>query len=79
MIGNVHEKEENYDLLTNVIICLGDAYDKEASGILRMLEVLLSDKRNASEKRMILQDDFGIVLQHFYLYCDYIGFRTLFI
>ena len=39
MMGNVHEKEENYDLLTNVIICLGDAYDKEASGILRMLEV----------------------------------------
>ena len=38
MIGNVHEKEENYDLLTNVIICLGDAYDKEASSILRMLE-----------------------------------------
>ena len=60
MMGNVHEKKENYDLLTNVIICLGDAYDKEASGILRMLEVLLSDKRNASEKRMILQDDFGI-------------------
>ena len=46
------KKNENYDLLTNVIICLGDAYDKEASGILRMLEVLLSDKRNASEKRM---------------------------
>ena len=63
MIGNVHEKEENYDLLTNVIICLGDAYDKEASGILRMLEVLLSDKRNASEKRMILQDDFGIQME----------------
>ena len=50
-------------LLTNVIICLGDAYDKEASGILRMLEVLLSDKRNASEKRMILQDDFGIQME----------------
>lgn len=63
MIGNVHEKEENYDLLTNVIICLGDAYDKEASGIPRMLEVLLSDKRNASEKRMILQDDFGIQME----------------
>ena len=64
-------KEENmiemymkkFDLLTNVIICLGDAYDKEASGILRMLEVLLSDKRNASEKRMILQDDFGIQME----------------
>ena len=63
MVGNVHEKEENYDLLTNVIICLGDAYDKEASGILRMLEVLLSDKRNASEKKMILQDDFGIQME----------------
>ena len=63
MIGNVHEKEENYDLLTNVIICLGDAYDKEASGILRMLEVLLSNKRNASEKRMILQNDFGIQME----------------
>ena len=46
-----------------MIICLGDAYDKEASGILRMLEVLLSDKRNASEKRMILQDDFGIQME----------------
>ena len=44
MIGNVHEKEENYDLLTNVIICLGDAYDKEASGILEMdLESAVTD------------------------------------
>ena len=29
--------------------------------------------------KKVLQDDFGIVLQHFYLYCDDIGFQTLFI
>ena len=40
----------------------GDAYDKEASGILRMLEVLLSvDKTGMLQRKgMILQDDFGI-------------------
>ena len=58
------KKKKITNLLTNCdYMALGMQYDKEASGILRMLEVLLSDKRNASEKRMILQDDFGIQME----------------
>ena len=60
LIGETSEKEENYDLLTVVMICLGDSHDKNTSGILRLLEVLLSSERDADEKKRILQDDFSI-------------------
>lgn len=50
---------EYYDLLTGIIICLGDA-DDERSGILKLLEVLLSSERSTKEKKKILQEDFGI-------------------
>ena len=50
---------EYYDLLTGIIICLGDADDK-MTGILKLLEVLLSSERSTKEKREILQEEFGI-------------------
>lgn len=46
--------------LTAIIICLGDAEDDEGTGILRLLEVLLSSDRKAEEKKRILQEDFDI-------------------
>ncbi len=54
------ENAWNYDLLTALIICLGDADDKEATGILKLLEVLLSTERSTEEKKKILQEDFDI-------------------
>ena len=60
MIGNVKEKRENYDLLTAVMICLGNKIDEADTGILRLLEVLLSSERQAEEKKQILQRDYGI-------------------
>ena len=50
----------NYDLLTALIICLGDADAEEATGILKLLEVLLSTERSTEEKKKILQEDFNI-------------------
>lgn len=60
MIGNVKERKENYDLLTAIMICLGDKNNEADSGILRLLEVLLSAEREVEEKRQILQTDYGI-------------------
>lgn len=58
-MGNVKEKIENYDLLTAIMICLGTT-DDNSSGILKLLEVLLSTEREVEEKKKILQEDFAI-------------------
>ena len=60
MIGSYEENVLNYDLLAALIICLGDADDEEATGILKLLEVLLSTERSTEEKKKILQEDFDI-------------------
>lgn len=60
LVGNSSEKVENYDLLTAIMICLGDSDDENVSGILKLLEVLLSPDREADEKKKILQNDFFI-------------------
>ena len=60
LAGEFHEKKERYQLLTSVMICLGDTDDPKATGILRLLEVLLSHQRDPETKKKILQEEFGI-------------------
>ena len=60
MIGKFSESTKNYDLMTAIVICLGDAEDSKEIGILKLLEVLLSSERNAKEKKRILQEAFSI-------------------
>lgn len=60
LIGNVIEKREHYDLLTAILICLGDSEDDKYTGILKLLDVLLSSEKDPEEKKEILQDEFGI-------------------
>lgn len=43
-----------------MIVCLGNAEDDKYTGILKLLDVLLSSKREPDEKKRILQDDFNI-------------------
>ena len=62
LVGQVSERKDNYDLLTVVMICLGHARDENYTGILKLLDVLLSSEREAGEKKKILQDDFGIAM-----------------
>lgn len=60
IIGDILEKKENYDLLTAVMVCLGHSGDDKYTGILKLLDVLLSSVKEPEEKKKILQDDFGI-------------------
>ena len=60
LAGNIAENVVNYDLMTAIMICLGDSGDENSTGILRLLEVLLSSERDAREKKQILQTDFDI-------------------
>lgn len=59
-IGVVSEKRENYDLMTVVMICLGDSEDNKYGGILKLLDVLLSSEKRPEEKKRILQEEFDI-------------------
>lgn len=53
-------QNENYDLLTAVMICLGHSGDDKYIGIWKLLDVLLSSEKEPEEKKKILQDDFDI-------------------
>lgn len=60
LVGDVVEAKENYDLLTAVVICLGHSGDEKYTGILKLLDVLLSSETGPEEKKKILQKDFHI-------------------
>ena len=63
IVGYVKEAVENYDLMTVIVLGLSDsveAENKERTGILRLLSVLLSSETAESEKKRILRDDYAI-------------------
>ena len=62
LLGKVVEKKKNYDLITVVMICLGDEDDENCKGLIRLLSVLLSKNKSADEKKKILEQEFGIAM-----------------
>ena len=65
LIGETKEARENYDLMTAVMVCLGDEklteqIESDYKPLLKMLEVLFSQNRPALEKKQIMENDFGI-------------------
>lgn len=50
LIGELSEKKENYDLMTAVMVCLGNAGDGRYGGILKLLDVLLSPEKEPEAK-----------------------------
>ena len=62
LIGNATEKSENYDLMSVVTICLGKPDTENYTGILKFLDVLLSSSRAATEKKKILEEEFGVAM-----------------
>lgn len=60
LVGNVTEKKENYDLLTTIMICLGHSGDDKYTGLLKLLDILLSPEKEPEEKKKILLEDFHI-------------------
>ena len=59
-IGKVKEKEELYDLISAIMICLGKNEEAAENELLHLLDVLLSSEKNAIEKKVILEQEFQI-------------------
>ena len=60
MVGRVREPVKDYDLLTVIMLCLGEPDGENYGGVLKLLDVLLSSEIGAGEKRRILKQDFAI-------------------
>ncbi len=60
LIGNVHEKLANYDLMAIVMIGLGKSDDNQYKGILRLLRTLLTSQANVADRKKILETEFQI-------------------
>ena len=59
-IGLGSLKVEEYDLMTQILIGLGDPNSPQAVGALRMLDVIFSSKIKVEEKKRILEEEFHI-------------------
>lgn len=57
---DVREKKENYDLMTVLLLCLGNAGDETENSALDLLNVLLSSEEKPEQKLLVLEDDFQI-------------------
>ena len=62
MVGNVCEPVKNYDLLSVIMVCLGNLNETDPDGILRLLDTIFSDI-DPKEKIRTMQDDFGIPME----------------
>ena len=60
VVGHAPEPVENYNLLTVVMLCLGQDQDGNYEGILKMLGVLLSQEMQAQEKMKTLKNEFNL-------------------
>lgn len=60
IIGEAVEQVRNYDLMSAVMICLGDEDDKNYGGLLKFLEVLLSEEKSPETKKKILETEFEV-------------------
>ena len=60
LVGEGKEPVRNYDLLSIIMLCLGGPDGANYDGVLRMLDVLLSNETSEAKKRKILQDDYDI-------------------
>lgn len=60
LVGEAREPVENYDLLSTIMVCLGEPDGAERDSTLKLLDVLFSSEMNKEEKRRILKDEFSI-------------------
>ena len=62
LVGKAGEKPENYDLLRTIIVCPGE--NSEHGSMLRLLNVLFSNKMLYREKKELLNNEFNIELNN---------------
>ena len=59
-VGSAHEPEENYDLLSIVLVCLNGGSGSEESELIDLLDTVLSNEVSAGEKKRKLSDEYGM-------------------
>ncbi len=60
LVGDADAPKSVYDLTTMVMVCLGKPTEKNYGGLLKMLDVLLSNTMEYTEKKVILQEEFNL-------------------
>lgn len=65
LVGGVREPIRDYDLLSVVMICLGQPEQGGEADVLKLLDVLLSEETEQSEKCRILQEEFDIPMTEY--------------
>ncbi|MDR2832576.1 MAG: hypothetical protein LBV67_02545 [Streptococcaceae bacterium] len=60
MVGSAPLPSHDYDLLTVVMICLGDTKGSEENPILKLLGTLLANKLSKDEKKKVLTEEYDI-------------------
>ncbi len=58
-MGEIQEIEEHYDLMRIIMICLGTAKDARYTGLLKLLDVFMSNKADMEAKSSVLMTEFG--------------------
>lgn len=59
-VGNVTEQKEYYDLMTAIMVCLGEKDENCENDLLGLLDVLLSSDISAEKKKEILENEYDI-------------------
>jgi hypothetical protein len=60
LVGTATLNVKHYDLLTAVMVCLGDPAAADNGSVLKLLDVIASKKMNSEEKKQSLENDFQI-------------------
>ena len=60
LVGTAQENPRNYNLMTAVIICLGQPFSRQTPDVLKLLNVLLAENIPPEEKYHILSSEFSI-------------------
>ena len=60
--GRMDSLIKGYGLQRTVFVLLGDEEEKEADGVLRLLDVLFRSEKSSEERKRILEEEFDIVM-----------------
>lgn len=63
LVGSAKELVQHYDLLSVIMVCLGNPDSGNYDGILKLLGTLLSPSTSVQEKQQILLEDFDIPMK----------------
>ena len=60
LVGNSPSLKEHYDTDEVILVCLGNEDDENYSGLIKMLDVLFSEKISIDAKKFTLENEYGI-------------------